>query len=559
VSGNWVPLSTQPEFAANAMLLLSDGTVMVQELATANWWKLAPDAQGSYVNGSWTQRASSSNGPTYYASAVLMDGRVLVAGGEDNFNQDSVDLDAAEIYDPVADTWTTISTPGWGWIGDAPACLLPDGRLIMGSIRDTRTAIYDPEADQWMAGPEKADPSSEETWTLLPDGTVLTAEVTDHPNAEKYDPAANAWISAGSVPAGADLVLETQASIEIGPAILLTDGRIFATGASGHTAFYTPGLAPGDTGSWQAGPDFPGDAAGDPWRAFDAPAVLLPNGRVLCIAGPKLDDGWAGSPSHALELNGMNLAQVPDPPNATGSPTWVCRLLLLPTGEVLCSVRSNDIQIYQPDGAPSPTWAPTISTLPTSITTGSTVSLEGTKLNGLSQANSYGDDAQMATNFPIVRIERDDEVHYCRTHEFSTMAVATGQATCSTAVDIPSDIRGGGAKLCVVANGIATCTGVSIVNELEEKLGSLIGIPPGVMRAMEETNLSLMKVLQLMFEGKLPPVIPHHEPINDEEIARNRLIAGEAILEMAGLADGGARRKLEAIGETLVRMARETE
>jgi len=64
----WVPLTTQPTFNANAMILLTDGTVMVQELATANWWKLSPDASGSYVNGSWVQRTAGPNGPTYYAS-----------------------------------------------------------------------------------------------------------------------------------------------------------------------------------------------------------------------------------------------------------------------------------------------------------------------------------------------------------------------------------------------------------------------------------------------------------------------------------------------------------
>jgi hypothetical protein len=449
MSGKWVPLNNQPSFSANAMMLLTDGTVLVQGLATANWWKLAPDASGSYVNGSWTARASTVNGPTYYASAVLMDGRVLVAGGEDNFGNDGVDIDQAEIYDPVADSWTTISTPGWGFIGDAPGCLLADGRFIMGSINDTRTAIYDPVANNWTAGPTKGDASSEETWTLLPDGTVLTAEVNGHPNAEKYDPASNSWVSAGTVPA--DLVLTTSASTEIGPAILMTDGRVFATGASGHTDLYTPG-----TGNWAPGPDFPLDSNLVPWRAFDAPAVLLPNGRVLCIAGPAENSGWAGNPSHALEFDGTNLTQVPDPPDAAGSDTWECRLLLLPTGEVLCSTRSNNIQVYQPDGGPQPSWRPTITSAPAMISVKSTFTLQGQQLNGLSQANSYGDDAQMATNFPLVRLETGGQVYYCRTHGFSTMAVATGSATVSTQVDVPPGIPLGPAQLVVIANGIAS-------------------------------------------------------------------------------------------------------
>jgi hypothetical protein len=48
---NWVSLTNQPNFSVNTMFLLTDGTVMVQQLETANLWKLKPDASGSYVIG----------------------------------------------------------------------------------------------------------------------------------------------------------------------------------------------------------------------------------------------------------------------------------------------------------------------------------------------------------------------------------------------------------------------------------------------------------------------------------------------------------------------------
>jgi len=71
MAGSWVPLTTQPSFSANHMMLLTDGSVLVQALATNNWWKLSPDVNGSYVNGSWTALANSTYGPTYYASAIM--------------------------------------------------------------------------------------------------------------------------------------------------------------------------------------------------------------------------------------------------------------------------------------------------------------------------------------------------------------------------------------------------------------------------------------------------------------------------------------------------------
>ena len=69
----------------------------------SDWWKLTPDINGSYVNGSWSQLASlaSDYGPLFFGSAVLADGRVLVEGGEQNFSQ-YVWTNKGAIYDPIA-------------------------------------------------------------------------------------------------------------------------------------------------------------------------------------------------------------------------------------------------------------------------------------------------------------------------------------------------------------------------------------------------------------------------------------------------------------------------
>src|ERR1700736_5345179 len=60
-----------------------------------------------------------ANSRRFYASAVLADGRALVAGGE--YSDAGGDTDKAEIYNPVTNTWTSIGNPGWGVIGDAVA------------------------------------------------------------------------------------------------------------------------------------------------------------------------------------------------------------------------------------------------------------------------------------------------------------------------------------------------------------------------------------------------------------------------------------------------------
>jgi hypothetical protein len=45
---------------------------------------------------------------------------------------------------------------------------------------------------------------------------------------------------------------------------------------------------------------------------------------------------------------------------------------------------------------------------------------------------------------------------YCRTHNFSTMGVATGSKIVSAQFDVPSSVAPGSATLEVVANGIAS-------------------------------------------------------------------------------------------------------
>jgi hypothetical protein len=45
-------------------------------------------------------------------------------------------------------------------------------------------------------------------------------------------------------------------------------------------------------------------------------------------------------------------------------------------------------------------------------------------------------------------------VFYAKTHDHSTMRVATGKATVSTSFDVPKGIETGASSVVVVANGI---------------------------------------------------------------------------------------------------------
>jgi hypothetical protein len=459
--GKWTSLKNPPPFNVGTMLLLTDGSIMCQDgggtggtagdIGTPNWWKLTPDKFGSYHDGTWSPLATGPNSPLFYASAVMRDGRVFVAGGEYNAGV-QVDLLAAEIYDPVANAWHSIPTPaGWTNVGDASCCVLPDGRILMGNINDARTAIYDPATNSWSAAALKNNSRvSEETWTLLPDETILTADCFGHPQTEKYVIAANQWINLGPTPN--DLVKAN--TWEIGPAILLHDARVFAIGATGHTALYTMPDVANEPGSWSAGPDFPA-IGGIPVGAEDAPACLMPNGRVLCVAGPINGDYLP--PTYFFEFHPRSgeLHQIPAPSNNSRSP-FLGRMMLLPTGHVMFANGTTEVEIYIPeDEYPQPIARPIITHVPHDLQKGNVYTLRGHQLNGLSQAVSYGDDATMATNYPLVQIRHEfsSVIHYCRTFNHSTMGVATGTIPVSTNFEVPTGIPSGRYHLIVVTNG----------------------------------------------------------------------------------------------------------
>jgi hypothetical protein len=163
------------------------------------------------------------------------------------------------------------------------------------------------------------------------------------------------------------------------------------------------------------------------------------------------------SPTYFFEFNPATntIAAIANPPT-NGGPPYVGRLLLLPTGQVLFANGSTNIQVYTPAGSPDPVWAPTITSVPSSMVPGGTYTLYGRQITGLSQAVSYGDDAQMATNYPIIRVRNNTSGHvfYCRTSTYSTMGVNTGTVIENAQFTIPSGAELGACQITVIANGI---------------------------------------------------------------------------------------------------------
>lgn len=462
LSARIVAIKNQPPVQMQMAFLMTDGSIVTQGNYSAGaWYRYVPDDHGDYSNGTWSEIASLQYGyaPAAYSSQVLADGRLVISGGEFNspYNGYPIQLtNLGAVYDPVANTWMPLPHPqNWKWIGDSPSSILPDGRMLLGQKLTARDAVLDPQTLTWTTAGHagKADFNAEEGWTLLPDGTILTADVQNATNSEIYTPANGRWKSAGStivdlhssyqgpcVPYGPKPKDCYNPPGEIGPGMLRPDGTVFYAGSgkgasgrtTGHTAiYYTRGAK---AGTWSAGPDFPNnDNAGDSY------AILEPSGNVLVV----------GESGNFYEWNGSMLTQI-------NGESFVGAPLLAPTGQIL--MFGADVVAYTPAGTPKTSWAPRIKSHPERVKGGKTYKITGTQFNGLSQAMSFGDEEQNATNYPLVRIVNNasGNVVYARTHDHSTMGVATGSNLVWTYFDVPRGIAKGASTLQVVANGIAS-------------------------------------------------------------------------------------------------------
>src|SRR4029077_10096110 len=101
--------------------------------------------------------------------------------------------------------------------------------------------------------------------------------------------------------------------------------------------------------------------------------------------------------------NGTKITKIPGPPNAPQDLPYFGKFLELPTGQLLFNDFSF-VEVFTPKGVYNKAWAPKVTSVPKTLTHGKSYVVKGTQFNGLSQGAAYGDDAQMATNYGLVRI-----------------------------------------------------------------------------------------------------------------------------------------------------------
>jgi hypothetical protein len=174
-TGAFTTLSVPGGLFCSAHTLLADGRLLVIGGHIAEAFDTGNRETNIYdpFSRSWT-RGADMNYPRWYPSATeLSDGRVLVLSGQ---NTDNVWADTPEIYDPVANTWSlisSVSTADFHDEGYPLAHLLPNGQVQAIAPTGGVVRLFDTATQRWInAG---ANPMPLASTAMYRPGRILAA------------------------------------------------------------------------------------------------------------------------------------------------------------------------------------------------------------------------------------------------------------------------------------------------------------------------------------------------------------------------------------------------
>lgn len=452
--GTWSAVATPaPHTNLGDMVLLSNGTVLCKSSGGGTdgigniYDKLTPDIHGSYANGTWSQIASMINTRLYYSSQVLKDGRVYVCGGEYGTGGS-----AGETYNPLTNTWTLTPPPG-AFVSDANSEILDNGVVLQAIVQGNpflkQNKFYDPTTNTYSAAPSCIGYHNECAWVKLPDNSILMVDRGSR-NTERYIPSLNQWVADATAPVD----LYDPWGLETGGALLLPNGKAFFIGSLGHCAIYTPS-GTNAPGSWVATPDIP-NAQGTP----DAAAAIAVDGKVLMATSPvPTSFNHFPSPTSFYEYdyvsNTFTRINAPGGGLTINTPCYYTGMIDLPNGQVLFSLQgSNQYYVYTPAGSQVTVQKPVITGV--GRAGAGTYRMVGRGFNGISEGATYGDDWQVNTNFPIVRLTSGTNVYYARTFNWNHTGVRTGTLKDTVFITPPAGLPRGTYSVVVTANGISS-------------------------------------------------------------------------------------------------------
>jgi len=187
----------------------------------------------------WTNKTSMATGRSGHTVTVLSDGKILVTGG---YSASNTVLSSVEVYDPVANTWTTKASMSTARHFHK-ATLMPDGKVLVTGGAGTSASspsylnsveVYDPVANTWTSKASFTTARYRHISILMADGKILlaggqTGSGTYTNTAYVYDPVANTWTAVGNL---------TVARGYSSASLLPTTGRILVVGGWGGSSLF---------------------------------------------------------------------------------------------------------------------------------------------------------------------------------------------------------------------------------------------------------------------------------------------------------------------------------
>jgi len=175
-----LPLSTTTSLP-NGLVLVSGGEGLSAALTSAELYDPS--------TGVWTQTGSMTSARFRHSQTLLLNGLVLVAGGLDAVNMNSISN--SELYDPAAGTWTTTGSLNVAR-AQHTATLMPNGLVaVVGGFHGPTPTneLYDPATATWSLSGDMIRGRAAHATVLLPSGAILVIAGynTDQPSSPEFD------------------------------------------------------------------------------------------------------------------------------------------------------------------------------------------------------------------------------------------------------------------------------------------------------------------------------------------------------------------------------------